>query len=125
MRIAIKAHNVNMQAELADTPAARAIFDKLPIESTVNTWGDEIYFSIPVDLELDDTASEVVEMGELGYWPTGKAFCIFFGATPISGPGEIRPASAVNRIGRVLGEPAAFKEVPGGTPITLSSLENI
>ena len=82
--------------------------------------GDEIYFTIPVDAELDETAREEVEMGDLGYWPSGKAFCIFFGQTPMSEPGRIVPASAVNIIGRVIGDATRFKEVMHESEVTLT-----
>ena len=111
-----------MEAELADTKTARAVYEVLPVEASAMTWGDEIYFEIPVSEGLDETARELVEMGDLGYWPTGRAFCIFFGPTPISGPGEIRPASEVNILGRVLGEAALFKKVRTGDEVRLSRI---
>ena len=111
MEINILIGDLSMQAELNDSATARKVVDALPIRSGFNTWGDEIYFSIPVDAILDDTAQEVVAVGDLGYWPTGKAFCIFFGQTPMSEPGIIRPASAVNIIGMVLGDATLFKSI--------------
>ena len=122
MEILIEAGEIKAQAELNDSPTARAVFEALPIEAAAMTWGDEIYFEVPIALELDETAREVVEKGDLGYWPTGRAFCIFFGPTPMSGPDEIRPASAVNIIGRVQGRSEVFKKVPAGTSIKLSRL---
>ena len=86
-----------------------------------NTWGDEIYFTVPVDAGLDDTAREEVELGDLGYWPTGKAFCIFFGQTPMSKPGKIIPASAVNIIGKVIGDATKFKGVMQERGVRLES----
>lgn len=91
----------------------QAIWDALPIEARANTWGDEIYFSIPVEVEAENPR-EVVELGDLGYWPPGSAFCIFFGLTPASRGAEIRPASPVNVFGRILGDPKVFKKVKGG-----------
>ncbi|MDQ7784230.1 MAG: cyclophilin-like fold protein [Desulfomonilaceae bacterium] len=112
MKITITIGSLSMDAELNDTTTARLVGKALPFTTRFATWGDEIYFSIPVDSTLDDSAKEIVEMGDLGYWPSGKAFCIFFGPTPMSGhPGEIVPASAVNIIGKVLGDPKLFKEV--------------
>lgn len=122
MEILIQAGDIGIEADLAETPTARAIYEALPLEAEGRTWGDEIYFETPVSLELDETACEVVEIGDLGYWPSGRAFCVFFGPTPISGPGEIRPASAVNIIGRVRGRTAVLKEVLAGTMIRLSRL---
>ncbi|MBF0528280.1 MAG: hypothetical protein HQK55_03200 [Deltaproteobacteria bacterium] len=120
MKILIEAGPVKAEAELADTPTARAVYSSLPWQSEAMTWGDEIYFEIPVRQSLDHTASELVSAGDLGYWPTGRAFCIFFGPTPISGPGEIRPASAVNIIGRISGSSQIFKQIKDGAMIRLT-----
>jgi len=119
MDIIIEAGSVMALAELADTATGRAIYQALPLEAVARTWGDEIYFEVPVRHSLDETAREVVEAGDLGYWPSGPALCVFFGPTPISGPGEIRPASAVNVVGHVSGDPAAFRAVEAGATITV------
>jgi len=111
MNIRIIIGPLSMEAEINDTPTARRIVDALPLRATFNTWGDEIYFPIPVEAGLDESAREVVQLGELGYWPPGRAFCIFFGQTPMSRPGEIRPASAVNIVGKILGDASQFKAV--------------
>jgi hypothetical protein len=111
MRIKITIGSLSMEAELNDTPTAGKVADALPIRSPLNTWGDEFYFTIPVKAELDESAREEVEEGDLGYWPPGKAFCIFFGQTPMSKPGKIIPASAVNIIGKVVGDAKRLKEV--------------
>ena len=116
----------SVEAELNDSDTANLIKNALPIVAKVNRWGDEIYFRIPVDTGLDDTAKEVVEIGELGYWPTGNAFCIFFGLTPISsGDDDIIPASAVNIVGKVLGDTNDFKEAFDGDIIRLDNIENL
>ena len=111
MKIKIKIGNLSMEAELNETPTAQKVVTALPIKASFDTWGDEIYFTIPVTASLDASAREVVELGDLGYWPTGKAFCIFFGQTPVSKPGKIIPASAVNIIGKVKGDATQFKKV--------------
>ena len=107
-----------MDAELNGTETARAIWDALPINASAGTWGDEIYFGIPVEAGLED-GQEVVEIGDLGYWPPGNAFCIFFGRTPASRGNEVRPASAVTVIGRIKGDPTALKQVRSGSPVTI------
>ncbi len=109
-KIRITAANVTCEATLSGSRTASAIWDALPIEGRGSTWGDEIYFSIPVTC-APESPREVVEMGDLGYWPPGSAFCIFFGPTPASHGSEIRPASPVNVFGRVDGDPAVFKAV--------------
>jgi hypothetical protein len=113
MRIRIKIAHVTLDAELNETPTAQEVARALPLKTAFNTWGDEIYFSIPVEAELDESAQEEVELGDIGYWPTGRAFCIFFGPTPTSTPEKILPASAVNIIGRVKGDATRLKEVMG------------
>ena len=118
-RIKITAGNITLEATLADTACAEMIWNVLPLSIKINTWGDEIYFSIPIHHELDATARDIVEVGDLGYWPDGPAFCIFYGHTPISTDKEIRPASAVNIIGKVIGDPTSLRTVPPGSKITI------
>ena len=118
-RIRITAGPVTAQAALNDSPTARKIWDVLPIEGRGNTWGDEIYFGIPVDAKPEKDAREIVAVGELGYWPPGSAFCIFFGRTPASTDDRPRAASAVNIIGTIQGDATAFKAVASGTKVRL------
>ena len=108
-------------AELNESATAIAIWQALPLEGSANTWGEEIYFRIPVSQALEPGAKELVQLGDLGYWPQGEAFCIFFGATPISGPGEIRAASAVNLVGRLVDDPKNLLSVSAGTPVRIES----
>jgi hypothetical protein len=115
-KIRITAADVTCEATLNATLTASAIWDALPIETRANTWGDEIYFSIPVSC-APESPREVVEMGDLGYWPPGSAFCIFFGPTPASHGSEIRPASPVNVFGRIDGDAAVFKAVRGSSKV--------
>jgi hypothetical protein len=122
-KIKIKAGNVEAEAVLNDSATAKKIWEALPIEARANTWGDEIYFAIPVKAPLEKTAQELVEVGDLGYWPSGNAFCIFFGPTPMSRGNEVRPASAVNVIGRVSGDARVLKKVPSGSKIRIVAAE--
>ena len=123
-KIKITTGDVALEAELNDSPTALKVAAALPIEARVNTWGDEIYFGIPVEEKLDGTAKELVEMGDLGYWPSGSAFCVFFGPTPISVGDEIRPASAVNIIGKVDGDPTVLKAVRDGDKVVIEKIES-
>jgi len=116
-KIKIKAGDVQAGAVLNDSPTAEKIWEALPVEARANTWGDEVYFAIPVKAPLEKTAREVVEVGDLGYWPTGNALCIFFGPTPMSRGKEVRPASAVNLVGRLSGDARIFKKVSAGAKI--------
>ena len=116
--IRITAGTVSAQATLNDSKTARSIWDALPIEAKAQTWGDEIYFAIGVD-EAEEQARAVVELGDLGYWPPGKAFCNFFGPTPASHGDEIRPASPVNVVGRVTGDAREFKRARSGARVVI------
>jgi hypothetical protein len=116
--IKIKAAPAEVLAESNDTKTAQSIWDALPIKGKASLWGDEIYFSIPLNLELED-GKEVVSIGDLGYWPSGNAFCIFFGPTPASRGDEVRPASAVSVFGRVVGDATVFRQVTSGTEVTI------
>jgi len=109
---------VEVSAELNDTDTAEAVWNALPFSASGNTWGDEIYFRIPVAAEPKDL-QEVVDFGDLAYWPPGNAFCIFFGPTPASRGDEIRPASAVAVIGRITGDAAQLRQVSAGTVVTI------
>jgi len=121
-KIAITIEDLKVGASLDDSETAQKIWEALPIESRVNTWGDEIYFSIPVNIGLEK-AKEVVSEGDLGYWPPGNAFCIFFGLTPASQGDEIRPASPVNIFGKIIGDPKVFKKVRSGKKIIVEKNE--
>jgi hypothetical protein len=118
-KIKIRAGTVTAQAFLNDSPTAGKIWEALPIEASGDTWGDEIYFGIPVKAPLEKDAKEVVEVGDLGFWPPGHAFCIFFGPTPVSRGSEVRPASAVNVVGRIAGDAKIFKKVPSGSKVRI------
>ena len=117
-KITITVEDVKMSAELNDSNTAQKIWKALPIKGSVNTWGDEIYFSIPVNVGLENAKAVVLE-GDLGYWPPGNAFCIFFGLTPASQGDEIRPASSVNVFGKIIGDPKIFKKVRSRTKIII------
>jgi hypothetical protein len=119
-KIRIIAGAIEAAAELNNTKTAQAIWEALPIKGRANLWGDEIYFSIPLSLELE-AGQELVSIGDLGYWPEGNAFCIFFGPTPVSQGDEIRPASAVTIFGKVIGDATVFKKVASGTKIVILS----
>lgn len=122
-KINIVTKQVQMKAELHNSRTADLIWDKLPIEGKVSTWGEEIYFGIPVEAGPENAVS-LVEEGDLAYWPEGKSFCIFFGETPASTGGEIRPASPVNLVGRLLGDPKAWAAVSDEEDIVLEKLND-
>ena len=108
-----------MEAELAQSETADAFWEALPITGSANVWGEEIYFQVPVDAPLEDSAREEMEVGEIAYWPPGSAFCIFFGRTPASVDDAPRAASAVNPLGRVAGDPKDFLGVRSGEEVRL------
>jgi len=119
-RISIVAGDVTAEAELNDSPTARAIWRALPITAHGNRWGEEIYFAIPVQQGQAEDARAAVAVGELGYWPPGSAFCIFFGRTPASVDDRPRAASPVNPVGHVVGDATVFAQVGDGEMVTLA-----
>jgi hypothetical protein len=120
--IVIRTGSIELRAELNDTRTAIAFHGILPVEGKANRWGDEIYFPIPLHLDIEG-GKEVVEMGDLGYWPDGNSLCFFFGPTPASRKDEIRAASPVTIIGRVTDNPKALKQVPQGSTVRIEQAQ--
>ena len=118
LKIEISAGGVSLPAEFNESTTARQIWQHLPLEAEANRWGDEIYFKIPVAAGMENPQA-VVAVGDLCYWPPGEAFCIFFGRTPASRGQEIRPASPVNVVGRVLGDATLLQQVQDGESVRL------
>lgn len=123
-KIKIRAGTVSATAQLHGDETADAIWEALPFTGTANRWGDEIYFEIPVRVAQAADARQVLEAGELGYWPVGHAFCIFWGPTPASRGSEIRAYSPVNVFGQLEGEPGIFDVVASGEPIQIEREES-
>lgn len=109
--IKIEANNIVYEAELYDTPTAKKILDNLPLDGYANVWGEEVYFTMPIGIAEEPDAHEIVEVGELGYWPIGAAFCIFFGPTPASIGDKPRAYSSVNVFGKIKGELSSLKDI--------------
>ncbi len=121
-QIEISAGDVIVTAVLNDSDTADELWAALPITARAQTWGDEIYFSIPVSVEEAADSQETVEMGAVAYWPPGSALCLFWGPTPMSAPGEIRPASAVNVMGLIDGDPTVLGGVADGTEVVVARM---
>ena len=115
--IKISVGDITVVAEIGESPTARNIWDTLPVDGTANRWGDEIYFEIPVKIEEEPDAREDVQVGDLGYWPPGSAFCIFFGPTPASTDEQPRAASPVNVFGHIKGDTVIFRAVQSGSTV--------
>ena len=118
-QIKIEFENIIIEADLNNSETANNIKKILPITNSVNIWGDEIYF--PVDINDEEIgAKEIVELGDIGYWPPGNAFCLFFGLTPLSQGDEIRPASPINIIGKIKSDINILKSVKSGEKVIVS-----
>ena len=102
-----------------DSPTARSIIKILSIEALAQRWGREIYFSIPVTADSETDSRDVLEAGELGYWPPSSAFCIFLGPTPLSLGNEIRAASVVNVIGKMKSDWSGLWDIDSGDKIVI------
>ena len=121
-QIEISAGDVIVTVVLNDSDTADELWAALPITARAQTWGDEIYFSIPVSVEEAADSQETVEMGAVAFWPPGSALCLFWGPTPMSAPGEIRPASAVNVMGLIDGDPTVLGGVADGTEVVVARM---
>ena len=121
--ILIKAEGLEITAVLDNSETADRIWEALPIESSASTWGDEIYFTVPVQIDEAGDARQDMEVGELGYWPTGSAFCIFFGRTPASTSEQPRAASNVNPFGFITGDLEDLFSVHSGDKISVIRVE--
>lgn len=115
--ISVQAAGITVSVELNDTPTAAALWSVLPVESRVNTWGDEIYFEIPLEIEQGPDATAELCVGDVGYWPPGCALCLFFGRTPASRSDQPRAASPVNPVGRIAGDASRLRLVPDGATV--------
>lgn len=123
-KVLIKLDEIVVEAELFDTITADKIIDALPIESVGSLWGDEVYFRTDISAALDETSKTVVNLGDIGFWPPSKAICIFYGKTPNSTEDEIKPASAVNIIGKVTSSIEVLKKVKEYCEVTIEKIEN-
>ena len=121
-RIRIRVGGIETTARLLDTPTADAIWKALPLRFRVSRWGKELYGSIPVQVAQEPDASDLVERGDLAYWPPGSAFCIFFGPTPASQGDEARTASEVNVFGHIEGDYHPFERIPSSTDIQVEAI---
>ena len=120
--IKITIADITLDGELFDTPCAKEIAEALPIETNPDEWGDEFYFGIPVAMPLDGTATKNVKVGDVGYWPPGKALAIFFGPTPMSKGPEPVPASEVNLVGRIVGDATLLRKAKGSHRIRIENV---
>lgn len=119
----ITAGPITATAQLNDSPTARLLWEALPIDGKANRWGDEIYFSIPIDADEDLEARAAVEVGEIAFWPPGNAFCIFWGPTPASRGDQPMAASPVNVLGKIDGDATQFGRVASGARVRVEKNE--
>jgi hypothetical protein len=121
-RIRFDFGTLSLEAELSDTPTARAIAAALPLSSSVLTWGEEVYFEVPVKVAREKDARAVVTPGEVAYWPEGHCIALGFGRTPISQGDETRLASPCNIFAKALGDVKALAKVRAGTRVEVSAV---
>ncbi len=122
MKIKIVAGDIEAFATLSNTKTASAVVNSLPFDSVAHLWGEEIYFEVPLELELEN-GKEVLEIGDIAYWPPGKSMCIFFGPTPSSKGNEVRAYSAVRVFGKVIGDARIFRNIKEGERIRVEAVD--
>lgn len=123
MKIIFKTQKITFEGTLNNTQTAQSIYEKLPFEARVNTWGEEIYFEIPVSLKPENSTLDV-KRGDIAYWPDGSCLCVFFGRTPASLDDKPVPASEVNLVGKVTGDVSVLKKIVSGDKITVMKNDN-
>ena len=121
--ILISVNDQAYRAVLSDSPTAEKLWDALPVEGEANIWGDEIYFEIPLAAPQEPDAREEVDVGTIAYWPTGRAFCIIFGPTPVSSGDKPRAYSPVNILGEIEGDLSGLRNVQQGDAVQLQRAE--
>ena len=122
MKIKIEIRNFTFTARLYNTGTSKKIYESLPLAGNVNIWGAEIYFTIPLTIDEEPDAKEYVGVGELGYWPLGPAFCIFFGPTPVSTDERPKAYSPVNVFGKIEGDLSNLNKIEYGEKIIISKI---
>jgi len=120
--VKIIVNDITLEAELYATACAKAVLEKLPLEAVPSKWGDEFYFEISVTNPLDETATRMIKIGDIGYWPPGQAIAIFFGPTPLSNGTDPVPASEVNIVGKIVGDATLLRKAKGASTIRLEKV---
>ncbi|MCE5330046.1 hypothetical protein LLG07_06925 [bacterium] len=96
-------NEIVIEATLNESKTAKKLLKILPFKSEINLWGNEVYFEIPIEADLEN-GKELMDVGNIAFWPPGNAFCIFFGPTPVGDGTKPRAASAVTVIGKITDE---------------------
>lgn len=123
MRIKISWPSGHVMGELNDSPTASALGQILPVNGSANTWGEEVYFTVPIEAEVSPTAEDVVDPGTICYWVEGKAIALPYGRTPASEGDECRLVAPVNIIGKIEGDPDMLSGISAGHPITMEKAD--
>jgi hypothetical protein len=121
-RIRFDFGSLTLDAELLDTPTAKSIAAALPLAARVMTWGEEVYFEVPVKIARENNARAVIIPGEIAYWPDGHCIAIGFGRTPISQGDETRLASPCNIFASARGDVKALAGVKSGAQVRVTSI---
>jgi hypothetical protein len=119
MRIKLRIGVIEIYASLDATPTSLSLAEALPCSSSVNTWGEEVYFGVPVHASLEENATDVVEPGTVCFWTQGSSIAIPYGPTPVSRGDECRLVTQVNLLGSLEGDARVLSQVKDGDPVTV------
>lgn len=112
-----------LEAEILDTRTGRAVLAAAPFTAEALTWGEEVYFDVPVDVPREAQARAVVTPGEVAFWPEGPAIALGYGRTPISRANETRLASPCNIFGKLIGDAKQLAQVPAGAKVSVTRID--
>ena len=124
MKVRIAWTGGEVTADLRDSPTVKQLLAALPCEASANSWGEEVYFALPIKASLEADARQVVEPGTVCFWVQGSSLAVPFGPTPVSKGDECRLVTRCNVLGRIQGDARQLKKVKQGAAIRIELISD-